>query len=581
MKTFALVVGCVALLVGCGGGGGGGDDSAVLQVTQTSPAASAANTPLTTTVSVDFSEEAARETLDTTSFVISTATGPVTGRVVCTGSTATFLPDAPLDYDTVYTAKLSTAVKALTGSSLAADYSWSFTTVATGPGDPDNYMPFILGRSWLFQGTDTEGNNPPIAYNNVLTINGSREVNGKITTVFVESNPDNSGMSEDAYLYKDRNGITDYGGSSPDFLMQQLIPYQVINFPALPGYSYVQSHKADLASGLDLDLDGVSETMDVLSRVTVVGLDTVSVPAGAYVNCARIKTDTQLTMKLSSDGSTSVFRSLDNAWYAPDVGPVKHTNVYTYPDGTVETVAEVLTAILAKTVAATPTYVQYRTFENPAGNHYRAFLDLRNNGELVTATDIRSTMLSDPFSSQVTPAEPPQFISNIFTYAEWNAATAQFEASASVESGFTYNLSNYPYLSPGNWTFMVQPVQELPFSYTVNFPGQTALTPVASAGMFSQWNPDGSLTLSWSAPLDNFSQYRVIFADTNLNPIFNARVEPGVTRVTLSTTLLEEIRARVQLKLPATVNWRMETRHYSGTNNYARSLSNAVPINWP
>ena len=163
-------------------------------------------------------------------------------------------------------------------------------------------------------------------------------------------------MSEDAYLYKDRNGITDYGGSSPDFLMQQLIPYQVINFPALPGYSYVQSHKADLASGLDLDLDGVSETMDVLSRVTVVGLDTISVPAGAYVNCARIKTDTQLTMKLSSDGSTSVFRKFFyNTWYAPDVGPVKHTNVYTYPDGTVETVAEVLTAIPKRLLPRQPT----------------------------------------------------------------------------------------------------------------------------------------------------------------------------------------------------------------------------------
>ena len=79
MKTFALVVGCVALLVGCGGGGGGGDDSAVLRVTQTSPAASAANTPLTTTVSVDFSEEAARETLDTTSFVITQQPAPSPG----------------------------------------------------------------------------------------------------------------------------------------------------------------------------------------------------------------------------------------------------------------------------------------------------------------------------------------------------------------------------------------------------------------------------------------------------------------------------------------------------------------------
>jgi len=580
MRTSAVVAGLVALLVGCGGGGGTGNAPAGLTVSQTSPVASTSAVPTATTVSVDFSEETARETLNTRSFTVISAKGPVSGRVVCTGSTATFLPNVPLDYGTIYTARLTTDVKAVSGSSLASEYAWSFTTVATGPGDPDNYMPFIQGKSWVFRGTDTDDSNPPLAYDNTLTTNGYQEVNGKITAVFIESNPENLGTPEDAYLYKDRNGITAYGGSNLDFLTQQLIPYQVINFPAPPGYSYVQSHKADLDSGLDLDLDGVNETMDLLSRVTVVGLDTVSVPAGTYVSCIQIKTDTQFTLTLSSNGSTTSFQSLDNSWYAPDVGPVKYTNVYTYPDGTTETVEEMLTATRTKIAAVMPTYMQYQTFENPAENHYRAFLDLRNNGQFITSTDIQSVVLFDPVSTQIIPAVQPQFISSSDTYAEWIAATGQFESSAGGESGYTFNLANYSYLRPGSWTFAVQPVQEFPFDFTVNFPGQTALVPVPSAGMFSQWNADDSLTLSWSAPVGNFSQYRVIFADKNLNTIFNGRVDAGVSQVTLNATLIEEIRSKAQLSLPATINWRMETRSYSGTNNYARSLSNSVPINW-
>jgi hypothetical protein len=99
--------------------------------------------------------------------------------------------------------------------------------------------------------------------------------------------------------------------------------------------------------------------------------------------------------------------------------------------------------------------------------------------------------------------------------------------------------------------------------------------------MSSQWNPDGSLTLSWSEPPEIFDQYRVAFTDASGEGIFGGRVPTGVSQVTLSASLLEEIRLTGQLTLPTTINWRMQTRNYDGSTNYARSFSDTVTINWP
>ena len=237
---------------------------------------------------------------------------------------------------------------------------------------------------------------------------------------------------------------------------------------------------------------------------------------------------------------------------------------------------------LSNITATTVTFVQYRTFENSANDRFHAFIDLRNNGQFIEASDVQSVALFDKDSVQIVPAVPPQFFTAAYTVASWNTTTSQFESvSATGDSGYWFNLSNYFSITLGFYQFVVQPSQDLPFNYHVNFPAQTPLTPVASASMSSQWNPDGSLILSWSEPPDIFDQYRVAFTDASGEGIFGGRVPTGVSQVTLSASLLEEIRLAGQLTLPTTINWRMQTRNYDGSTNYARSFSDPVTINWP
>src|SRR5208282_4998053 len=63
-------------------------------------------------------------------------TGPgataVAGAVIYGGSTATFTPTAILAANTLYTATITTGAEDPTGSALAANFVWTFTT-ASGP----------------------------------------------------------------------------------------------------------------------------------------------------------------------------------------------------------------------------------------------------------------------------------------------------------------------------------------------------------------------------------------------------------------------------------------------------------------
>ena len=98
-------------------------------VTSTTPANGAVAVALNTTVTATFSRAMDPTTITTTTFTL-TGPGvtPVAGAVTYTGTTATFTPAAILAAGTLYTATITTGAKDPTGSALAANYVWTFTT---------------------------------------------------------------------------------------------------------------------------------------------------------------------------------------------------------------------------------------------------------------------------------------------------------------------------------------------------------------------------------------------------------------------------------------------------------------------
>ncbi len=107
-----------------------------LTIESTSPNDAATSVAVNASVSATFSMLINGSTLTTDSFMVSKDGEELTGSVTSNAKTATFTPSANLDYNTTYTARVTTKAQAANyaGTTLDNDYTWSFTT--TEDADP-------------------------------------------------------------------------------------------------------------------------------------------------------------------------------------------------------------------------------------------------------------------------------------------------------------------------------------------------------------------------------------------------------------------------------------------------------------
>ena len=99
-------------------------------VIATVPANGATGVPTNQVLSATFSKAMNPATITATTFLLKAGATSVAGTVAynATGSVASFTPSAPLTFNTVYTATITTGATDSTGDPLAANYVWSFTT---------------------------------------------------------------------------------------------------------------------------------------------------------------------------------------------------------------------------------------------------------------------------------------------------------------------------------------------------------------------------------------------------------------------------------------------------------------------
>lgn len=106
-----------------------GGDTTPPAVISTSPVSNATGVGINGSITATFTEAVDPSTMDTSTFTLS----GVTGAVSYSGTTAVFTPSTSLDYNTAYTATITTGVRDLAGNAPAADYIWSFTTRGSEP----------------------------------------------------------------------------------------------------------------------------------------------------------------------------------------------------------------------------------------------------------------------------------------------------------------------------------------------------------------------------------------------------------------------------------------------------------------
>src|SRR5207245_1583053 len=108
-------------------------------VSATVPANAATAVAINQTINAAFSKAIDPLTITTVTFILKQGTTAVAGTVSYAGVTATFAPASALAPLTAYTATITTGARDPAGHSLAADFSWSFTTSVT----PDTTPPTV------------------------------------------------------------------------------------------------------------------------------------------------------------------------------------------------------------------------------------------------------------------------------------------------------------------------------------------------------------------------------------------------------------------------------------------------------
>lgn len=256
-----------------------------------------------------------------------------------------------------------------------------------GPGDIGNYFPLEVGNVWIFEGTTSSGDRD---YQNTISINGTKIVNGQNTLVVEETNSYGEGSFE-SYLLKDLNGIANLGSSDLDAFGTQVANYWEGRFPLVAGESFVQLDRTGLDLGEDLDSDAINETFDIRSIVTVIGFTSRTVPLGTFDDVVLIQRDVTIDLILSSDLSVVSSRALEEAYFAAGIGWVDR-EVSISTGGVTERAREVLAAYVVDGQSAGINLVSDAIIDgqgDPEGNNvYYSFNVESDNNTTVAITGL-------------------------------------------------------------------------------------------------------------------------------------------------------------------------------------------------
>jgi len=188
------------------------------------PADTEVSVPINSSLTATFNEAMDSATIVSNNFTLKKGVNSIPGTVSYSGLIATFNPTADLEYETLYTVKITTSVKDVAGNSLAANLDWSFTTGTA----PDVTAPVVnstvptnsavnVALNATISGTFSESlSSPTVVSSNFIVTDGTTAVAGTIvysgtTATFT---PTNGLLSNTTYTATLTTGIKDLSDNS-------------------------------------------------------------------------------------------------------------------------------------------------------------------------------------------------------------------------------------------------------------------------------------------------------------------------------------------------------------------------------
>lgn len=212
---------------------------------------------------------------------------------------------------------------------LLAGAAWSTSVAAEEAGiiaQSADYFPDQTGNEWHYRGQITEGPLQTVEhkfFSNVSSVTGTKTIKGMTVTVFHDTNPGNHGTM-DSFYRRDSVGIVYYGSEPGTPFEKQLVPYQIVRFPMKVSTSFPQFNRKDLDFGNDLNRDGINEKADTQGDASVLGQESVTVPAGTFKDAVKVEARMRMQIYLSGTKKTVQGTDVMTAWFVKGVGLVKY-----------------------------------------------------------------------------------------------------------------------------------------------------------------------------------------------------------------------------------------------------------------
>lgn len=186
-------------------------------------------------------------------------------------------------------------------------------------GISEDYYPVSVGARWSYAVTSSD---VALPYVDNLSITGFHAGTGQ--WVFLDSDPAGDGVPVESYYRKDARAFTFVGDNDPaDWLTATLTPMDLMRFDGTFSASPLVS-RSNANIGVDLDNDGLNETISGQVNGTVEGFETLNTDVGSFSNTARIRYSASGTVTLTTGASIPVTQTV-REWRAPGLGAIRQT----------------------------------------------------------------------------------------------------------------------------------------------------------------------------------------------------------------------------------------------------------------
>lgn len=178
----------------------------------------------------------------------------------------------------------------------------------TGP----DYMPLAVGDTRVYRRDDGGLDRSRVT--------GTRVIDG-LAAFLVADTDTSTGETYTTAFRKSASAVTEVPDGSDDFFTA-IGASDVLRLPARVGDTYTQVEKT-LPSGFDIDGDNRSDAITLRATVTVVAIESVTVPAGTFSDCLKVRTQFTQSAVGSASGQPLTVTGVADEWYAADIGVVR------------------------------------------------------------------------------------------------------------------------------------------------------------------------------------------------------------------------------------------------------------------